>query len=240
MANQWFKFYGGEYLSDPKMAALTPQERSCWLTLLCLASMATTAGEIGFLTVEVLLSKSGIVFDPYNPEEWNNNLGILKKFEKMKMLDLTEDGSVILKNWEKRQEHNLTVAERVAKHRLNKKNVTTDVTSVTTEENRIEKNTSEAELRVETFSSKEEDAPTRPSKEKKAGYEMLLQWAEKESGRKFVHRPKQYAALKQAQAAGLKAQDLRDRWEEMENDKFWSEKGYDWTQVVASFNRKGV
>lgn len=152
MANQWFKFYGGDYLADPKMAALTPQERSCWMTLMCLASMATEQGSIGFLTVEVLLSKSGIHFDPYNPEEWNNNLGVLKKFESMRMLKLKEDGSVVIKNWEKRQEHNLTVAERVAKHRQNKVRVTTDVTNVTTEENRIEENrvnTSELGIRIE-------------------------------------------------------------------------------------------
>ena len=154
MANQWFKFYGGEYLADPKMAALTPQERSCWITILCLASMATCQGDIGFLTVEVLLSKSGIVFDPYNPDEWNNNLGVLKKFENMKMLKLREDGSVFVKNWEKRQEHNLTVAERVAKSRLKKKNVTINVTNVTTEENRIEENREE----------KREDTPAQIAK----------------------------------------------------------------------------
>lgn len=159
MANLWFKFYGGEYLADPKMAALSPQERSCWLTLLCLASMATVQGEIGFLTVEVLLDKSGIIFDPYNPEEWNNNLGVLKKFEKMKMLSLNEDGSVSVLNWEKRQEHNLTVAERVAKSRLNKKNVTTNVTNVTSEKNRIEKNRNT--ISNETLQIVEEDSSSR-------------------------------------------------------------------------------
>lgn len=151
MANQWFKFYGGDYLADPKMAALTPQERSCWLTLMCLASMATEQGSIGFLTVEVLLSKSGIHFDPYNPEEWNNNLGVLKKFESMRMLKLKEDGCVVIKNWEKRQEHNLTVAERVAKHRQNKVRVTTDVTNVTTEENRVEENRVNTTSKVRTL-----------------------------------------------------------------------------------------
>lgn len=117
MANQWFKFYGGEYLADPKMGALTPQERSCWLTLLCLASMATEAGVIGFLTVEVLLAKSGIVYDPYHPEEWNNNLGVLKKFESMGMIELSEAGPILLKNWSKRQDANLSNAERQARFR---------------------------------------------------------------------------------------------------------------------------
>ena len=139
MANQWFKFYGGEYLSDPKIERLSPLERSCWVTLLCLASM-NGKGKIEFLTVESLLNKSGIQFDPYRPEEWENALSVLKKFQKMKMIDVSEDGDILIINWDKRQEHNLTVAERVAKHRAKKRNVTTNVTNVTTEENRIEEN----------------------------------------------------------------------------------------------------
>lgn len=139
MANQWFKFYGGEYLSDPKIERLSPLERSCWLTLLCLASM-NGIGEIKFLTIESLLNKSGIQFNPYQPEEWEKALSVLTRFKKMEMIDLNDEGDIFIKNWEKRQEHNLTVAERVAKSRLKKKNVTNNVTNVTTEENRIDKN----------------------------------------------------------------------------------------------------
>ncbi len=141
MANQWFKFYGAEYLSDPKMDRLTVQERSCWLTLLCMASQ--TNGIIKYLSVEGLLNKSGIRFDPYDSSEWDNALNVLRSFEQYEMILIHKDGSVEVKNWEKRQEHNLTVAERVAKHRENKKsneNVTTDVTNVTTEESRVEEN----------------------------------------------------------------------------------------------------
>lgn len=139
MANQWFKFYGGEYLSDPKIERLSPLERSCWITILCMASMVNN-GVIEFLTVESLLNRSGIQFDPYHPEEWEQALSVLVKFKSLKMIDTKENGQIIVINWEKRQEHNLTVAERVAKSRRNKKDVTNDVTNVTTEENRIEKN----------------------------------------------------------------------------------------------------
>lgn len=143
MINPWFKFYGSEYLSDPKIGSLTPQERSCWVTLLCMASTSSVSGIVEYLTVEVLLEKSGIKWDPYHPEEWDACISILAKFERMKMLCKNEDGSISIINWEKRQEHNLTVAERVAKSRANKKcneNVTMNVTNVTTEENRIEEN----------------------------------------------------------------------------------------------------
>lgn len=117
MLNQWFKFYGFEYLSDPKIGALNAQERSCWLTLLCLAGSSTIPGVIEFLTVEVLLQKSGISFDPYHPEEWDKCLSVLKKFEAMKMITADSNGVVTIINWNKRQESSLTNAERQARYR---------------------------------------------------------------------------------------------------------------------------
>jgi len=126
MANQWFKFYGGEYLSDPKIERLSPIERSCWITLMCLASMSSE-GVVEFLTVETLLNKSGIQFDPYHPEEWEKALSVLLKFQKMRMISLDEEGEIIITNWDKRQERVAqTPYERVKKHRENKKKIVND------------------------------------------------------------------------------------------------------------------
>lgn len=138
MANQWFKFYGGEYLSDPKMDRLTVQERSCWLTLLCMASQ--TNGVIKYISVEGLLAKSGVRFNPYDTTEWDNAQNVLKTFENYKMILIDKNGDVTIKNWNKRQDHYLTGAERVAKSRAKQKDVTMNVTNVTLEENRIEEN----------------------------------------------------------------------------------------------------
>lgn len=138
MSNKWFKFYGGEYLSDQKIERLNPIERSCWVTLMCLASM-NDSGDIKHLTVQTLLNKSGIQFDPYHPEEWESALSILDKLESLDMIQKIDVGIIRIINWDKRQESNLTGAERVAKSRRNK-NVTNDVTNVTLEENRIEEN----------------------------------------------------------------------------------------------------
>lgn len=142
-ATKWFKFYGGEYLSDPKIESLTPQERSCWVTLMCLASMSHGDGLIEFLTKEVLLNKSGLQFDPYHPEEWDRALGVLDKFERMRMIKMSEKGDIKILNWEKRQETNLTDAERAKSYRDRKKVVTktshTRVTNVTQDKNRIDK-----------------------------------------------------------------------------------------------------
>ena len=141
MANQWFKFYGAEYLSDPKIDRLSVQERSCWLTLLCMASQSD--GVIKFLSIEGLLSKSGIKFDPYDTTEWDNAQNVLKTFEMYEMIKVYENGLIEIKKWKDRQERNQTVAERQAKYRENRKSnekVTKRVTKVTLEEKRIEEN----------------------------------------------------------------------------------------------------
>lgn len=146
-AQKWFKFYGQEYLSDPKIERLTPTERSCWITLLCIASL--TDGNIRFLTIESLLNKSGIQFDPYHPEEWEKALGVLVKFQNLDMITCKENGDIVVTNWEKRQETNLTGAERVRNFRERQKStanqgetdgVTHDVTDVTLDKNRLDKN----------------------------------------------------------------------------------------------------
>lgn len=176
MANQWFKFYGGEYLSDPKIERLSPIERSCWITILCMASMGAD-GVIEYLTVESLLNRSGIQFDPYHPEEWEKALGVLVKFKNLKMIDCKDDGTIIVLNWEKRQEHALTPAERMAKMRAKAKenkdkeavsyeNVTKPVTNVTLEENRIEENREEKKIQIPTELPSKEASDSKPKRKK--------------------------------------------------------------------------
>ena len=179
MANQWFKFYGGEYLSDPKIGRLSPAERSCWVTLLCLASQSDD-GVIKYLTTDSLLTMSGIVRDPYNDGDWERCQSLLEKLNSMEMIVVdSEKGVVTLKNWSKRQDHQLSVAERVAKHRAKKEleasYVTNSVTNVTTEENRIEENrrdnTSEIVISRESEGDPEKaEKPERRVKDKEATY----------------------------------------------------------------------
>lgn len=106
--------------------------------------MNSQGGLIEFLTVETLLNKSGIQFDPYHPEEWDKSLSVLNKFKRMRMIELYENGDIEIINWNKRQETNLTPAERAKSYRDRKKVVTNSsqikVTNVTQEENRIDKN----------------------------------------------------------------------------------------------------
>jgi hypothetical protein len=165
MANQWFKFYGAEYLADPKIGSMTAQERSIWITLMCIASTTETNGVIKFLNKEDLLTKAGIRFNVYDTDEWDNALNCLVTLERLNMIKVGEDGSITLLNWVKRQETAMTVAERVAKHREKKQeqakcneNVTVNVTNVTTDKNRIEENREENTQCV--FSKTKTDKPT--------------------------------------------------------------------------------
>lgn len=148
MANQWFKFYGGEYLSDQKIERLNPTERSCWITLLCLASM-NDSGEIKHLTVKSLLNKSGVEFQEHKTELWEESLGILEKLEMLEMITRIDQNTVKITNWEKRQNTAQTGYERLKKHRENKGKLVNDNEMITNdnandngriEENRIEKN----------------------------------------------------------------------------------------------------
>jgi len=139
MMNQWFKFYGGEYLSDPKMLALTASERSCLLTLFCYASMSEKDGEIKHLTEDTLMAQSGI-----NPvdAEWKKTKGVLSKFEKLKIVTAS-NGVIVISNWTKRQGSFLTNAERQARYRDRHSNdgVTEErnESNARREENRIDK-----------------------------------------------------------------------------------------------------
>lgn len=102
-----------------------------------------------------------------------------------------------------------------------------------------EKNTSERSSQsIEIV----DDAVKAPKQVKTANavYEPLLKWAEEERGTKFVHRTKQYKALGEARDVSIKSSELKERWLEMSREDYWQKNGFDWTNVVASFNRKGV
>lgn len=130
MANPWFKFYGADYLGDIKILQLDANERSCWLTLLCLANQSGS-NEIKFLTETQLLSMSGVT-QPI--------LGILQKLEQLDMIRVS-NGTVTISNWEKRQYSE--GYSRVMKFRKRKSNAeNTD----RTDKNRIDKKRKEEEL----------------------------------------------------------------------------------------------
>lgn len=252
---KWFKFYGQDYLSDPKMLALTPSERSCWITLLCYSSV-NDDGKISYLSEQQLMMQAGLNF-AY--EEWDLTAGILKKLENLEMIHI-DNGVITIKNWQKRQETNLTGYERIKKYRQKKQN---DNAMITLEENRIDnilpasqeiplkakkKNMSIRgydEDRDSASYGKTIDADTGEfvgNKEDKRGSSKkakeLIVWATERRGFNFTSIPKQLLAINKIKTAGKSPEDVKARWMEMEQDPFWAEKGFDFMSVCSSFDRK--
>lgn len=160
---EWFKFYGGAYLSDPKMLMLTACERSCWLTLLAYASVSENGGKVKYLTEQQLMIAAGV--SPMH-EEWDITVGVLAKFDGLDMISLEKDEIEVL-NWGKRQESYLSNAERQRKYREKVKS-NADVTTplqqsnarIRIEENRIDTSVAIAPQVVEIVSEVSEKKST--------------------------------------------------------------------------------
>ena len=83
-------------------------------------------------------------------------------------------------------------------------------------------------------------AVSKISAKEKLAYLPLVRWAEAERGFPFLTTEvgKQLKALKLAKQNGLTALELKERWNEFTEDKFWSVKGFDWMNVVQDFNKR--
>lgn len=121
MRRAWFKFYGQDFLTDPKMLVLTSSQKMMWITLLCLVSTSEEEGIIKNIDEHRLKILSGIQF--YDPitDEWKQTDGTLKQFEKLNMIQVKGETIEIL-NFKKRQSPQDSndpdsVRERVQKYR---------------------------------------------------------------------------------------------------------------------------
>lgn len=158
---KWFKFYGQDYLSDPKVLALTACERSCWMTILAYASVNDN-GMITYLSEEQLMIQAGV--SPMH-DEWGTTQGVLEKFKKLQMITLDNEVITVL-NWNKRQETNLTSYERVKRYREKKRNDNANDND-RVEENRIEKNITISKIGILPVTIEKIVDEEKPTKEKK-------------------------------------------------------------------------
>jgi hypothetical protein len=132
MPQQWFKFYGGEYLYDQKIRRLTPCERSCWITLLSYASVSDIPGEVLYLDEDRLMLESGLSLVH---DEWTETKGVLKKLQDLRMITVDDNGMITVLNYRKRQDSALTTYERVKKFREKKRNDNESVTDDNADDN---------------------------------------------------------------------------------------------------------
>lgn len=119
---RWFKFYGQDWLTDPKVLGLTPIDRLCFITLLCLASSSDYEdNRITGLTDEGLLSLTHIIPSAKNIAEWEKYLGVLGRLNDNEMITRKSNGDVIVTNFLKRQGGSMSGYERLKKYREKKK-----------------------------------------------------------------------------------------------------------------------
>lgn len=111
---KWFKLYSADYLVDSKIRCMNGNERSCLITLLCLADTSDIPGFVKHLSENDLLWMSGL---DSGSEEWKKTLGVLDKFEKMGIVIRNDTNCIEVRNFRKRQGEALTAYERVKKRR---------------------------------------------------------------------------------------------------------------------------
>lgn len=107
---KWFKFYGQDFLTDSKMMKLNPIQRLMWVGLLCMASQ-TEDGVIEYFDEDNLKSVLGL-----RQKDIERANGTFEKFKEMNMIKIKKDKIIVI-NFIKRQEKDLTGAERVKKWR---------------------------------------------------------------------------------------------------------------------------
>ncbi len=114
---KWFKFYGSDYLLDPKMMELSPIEKIMWVTLMCLASANGEDGWVRHINDVRLASFAGVPGDV----EKSLYQGVLEHFKTLNMIEIKEASEnifdVFLIHFEDRQNKNLSPYERLRKHR---------------------------------------------------------------------------------------------------------------------------
>lgn len=155
---KWFKFYGQDFQTDPKIGFLNPLQKLMWVNLLCIASQDEEhSGVLKFISENHLKAISGITDNQFN-DDWDRTTGTLALFEEMGLIENIDKNTIKIKNFKSRQDTNLTDAERAKRYR-EKKNVT-NVTQTSQNSHtrldkiRIDKNKIENTLSNESVPSK--------------------------------------------------------------------------------------
>jgi len=180
MLNQWFKFYGLEFLSDLKIKKLNAEERSCLVTLFCYVSVSAIPGVIENLSEATLKTEAGCP---------NYKKEVYKLLENLKIIKIINEDTIEVCNWMKRQGRASTTSERVQKYRLKRKlggSTQGNVTDVTNSNERA--NAREEEIRedkkrediVTSLSSSKSESRTSKKQRLNGGYSVVFEtfWSE--------------------------------------------------------------
>jgi len=117
---EWFKFYYNKWLSDLGIGRLRPEDRLCFITLLCLASQSDERnGVVLRVKEEDLITLTRLPVNVYDDDSssYHRALGCLQRMEEEGLIFIRNGGEILIKNYEKRQNSQLTGAERAKKYR---------------------------------------------------------------------------------------------------------------------------
>lgn len=155
---QWFKFYGQDFLTDPKIRHLSPNAKLFWVILLALANSEDKKGLIQNISEEYIFELAGL---SRSKDEWNEEKNFLTLFKDLKMIEVVTNSNVtglidiVVLNFDKRQNQDSSNAERQRRFRERQKaksgnsnasNVTLhNESNARVDKNRIDKNRIEKE-----------------------------------------------------------------------------------------------
>lgn len=77
----------------------------------------------------------------------------------------------------------------------------------------------------------------KPAQGNKGQNLLLIEWAQERMGSKFMNIGKQAKCIKVMLAAGFTREDIQEKWEELEDDEFWSNKGIDFGVVLMQLSK---
>ncbi len=145
---EWFKFYHNKWLTDRAINNLCPQDRLCFITLLCVTSQSDDRnGIVTQYSEQEIIKLTHLdvnVFDD-TKSDYHLAIGFTERLLACGVIERIDEATIRLKNFERRQNTNLSDAERAKRYR--EKSKVTTVTSKRDESNAREDKIREDKIR---------------------------------------------------------------------------------------------
>lgn len=151
---EWFKFYHNKWLTDRAINSLRPQDRLCFITLLCVTSQSDERnGIVTKYSEQEIIKLTQLDVDVYDDEKSDYHLavGFTQRLADCGVIEIVDDKQILIKNFSKRQDTMLSPAERAKKYRDKKK--VTNVTNKSDERNAREDKSREEKNREDKIKS---------------------------------------------------------------------------------------
>ena len=66
----------------------------------------------------------------------------------------------------------------------------------------------------------------------------IRSWAEQRMGKKFPNQPKQERSISVMLHSGYTREQITEKWEELEQDDFWGQRGFDFAVVLNEIGKQ--